>query len=183
MQEKTKIINNNYLNTHLVNEQINYPSVRVIDKAGKQLGIFSSKTALQLADREGLDLIVVSKKSNPPVCKILNYSKHKFAQEKKARKAKKKQQNVSLKEVKMRYKIEQHDYNVRLNQARRFLQSGNKVKATVTFRGREIQHLNLAISLLNKMANDLQKTAEVQQKPYRDGKSLIMFLTTKKSLL
>ena len=181
MQEKTRITNKNTNNTSIVNEQINYPNVRLIDQTGRQLGIFNPQEALQLAKNENLDLVLVNSKSTPPVCKILNYNKYKFVQEKRARKARKKQHNISIKEVKMRYKIEEHDYKVRINQALRFLESGNKVKATIVFRGREIQHLHLAISLLNKMANDLHKVAEVQQKPYRDGKNLIMFLSAKKN--
>lgn len=181
MQEKTKINDQNH--SSIINEQINYPNIRVIDPTGKQLGIFTSRTALQLAREKNLDLVLVNSKSTPPVCKILNYGKYKFSQEKKARKARKRQQSFSIKEVKMRYKIEEHDYRVRINQALRFLEAGNKVKATVIFRGREIQHSHLAVSLLNRMANDLQNAAEVQQKPYRDGKNLIMFLSAKKHIV
>nr|YP_009294094.1 translation initiation factor 3 [Hildenbrandia rubra]AOM67336.1 translation initiation factor 3 [Hildenbrandia rubra] len=184
MQEKTKITDRDNNNSSLIiNEEVNYPNVRVINQMGEQLGIFSSKIALQLARDDNLDLVLVNGKSDPPVCKILNYGKYKFTQEKKARKARKKQQSFSIKEVKMRYKIEEHDYKVRINQILRFLEAGNKVKTTVIFRGREIQHLHLAVSLLNKMANDLQNVAEVQQKPYRDGKNLIMFLSAKKHLI
>ena len=181
MQEKIKITNTRHDNFTIINDQINYPNVRVIDTTGKQLGIFSSNIAIQLAKDENLDLVLVNSKVSPPVCKITNYGKYKFAQEKRARKAKKKQQNTGLKEVKMRYKIEDHDYQVRVNQALRFLEAGHKVKATITFRGREVQHLNLAISLLNRMANDLKEIAEVQRKPYRDGRNLVMFLSTRKS--
>lgn len=181
MQEKTKINDQNH--SSIINEQINYPNIRVIDPTGKQLGIFTSRAALQLAKEKNLDLVLVNSKSTPPVCKILNYGKYKFSQEKKARKARKRQQSFSIKEVKMRYKIEEHDYRVRINQALRFLEAGNKVKATVIFRGREIQHSHLAVSLLNRMANDLQNAAEVQQKPYRDGKNLIMFLSAKKHIV
>ena len=182
MQEKTKITDQSNNNSLIVNEQVNYPTIRLIDSGGKQLGIFSPQIALQLAKEQEMDLVLVNSKSMPPVCKILNYGKYKFAQEKKARKARKKQQSLSIKEVKMRYKIEEHDYKVKLNQTLRFLEAGNKVKATVTFRGREIQHSHLAIFLLNRMAADLKNAADVQQKPYRDGKNLIMFLSAKKSL-
>nr|YP_009295355.1 translation initiation factor 3 [Dasya binghamiae]AOH77367.1 translation initiation factor 3 [Dasya binghamiae] len=123
---------------------------------------------------------MISDKSEPPVCRIIDYGKYKFSQEKKAKEAKKKQNNTSIKEVKMRYKIEEHDYKVRLNQALRFLKSGNKVKATVIFRGREIQHVNLAMELLNKMAKDLINMADIQQAPIRDGKNMIMILSPHK---
>lgn len=181
MQEKTKINHNNNRDFVFLNEKINYPSVRVISEKGKQLGILSISKALQLAQEEGLDLILVNSRSTPPVCRILDYGKYKFDQEKRARKARKKQHIVSVKEIKMRYKIETHDYNVRLNQVLRFLEAGNKVKATIIFRGREIQHLHLAMELLNKMSNDLKSIAEVQQKPSREGKNLSMLLVSKKS--
>lgn len=164
----------------IINEKIKYPKVRLIDTVGFQLGIVSSDEAFELALKEGLDLVMISNKSDPPVCRIVDYGKYKFAQEKKAKEAKKKQHNASLKEVKMRYKIEEHDYNVRVNQALRFLQAGDKVKATVIFRGREIQHANLAIELLNKMAQDLNTVADVQQSPSRDGKNMIMILSPHK---
>nr|YP_010618665.1 Translation initiation factor 3 [Rhodomelopsis africana]WAX02678.1 Translation initiation factor 3 [Rhodomelopsis africana] len=169
-----------YENESLVNESIKYPKVRLIDDMGKQLGICSSEEAISIAFNQGLDLVVISDKSNPPVCKIIDYGKYKFNQEKKAKEAKKKQHNASIKEVKMRYKIENHDYKVRLNQALKFLQSGDKVKTTITFRGREVQHINLAIELLNKMAQDLNEISTVQQIPTKDGKNITMILAPSK---
>nr|YP_009397201.1 translation initiation factor 3 [Thuretia quercifolia]ARW66387.1 translation initiation factor 3 [Thuretia quercifolia] len=169
-----------YKEEPIINERIKYPRVRLIDVLGTQLGIYSSEEALQLAIQKGLDLVMISDKSEPPVCRIIDYGKYKFAQEKKAKEAKKKQHNASIKEVKMRYKIEEHDYKVRLNQTLRFLQAGDKVKVTVIFRGREIQHLNLAMELLNKMAQDLINIANIQQSPSRDGKNMIMILSPQK---
>jgi len=164
-----------------INHNINNPEVRLISSDGSQLGIFSSKEALQLAEDEGLDLVMISQRSNPPVCRIIDYGKYKFIQEKKAKETRKKQHHVSLKEVKMRYKIEEHDYKVRINQACRFLEAGDKVKATVTFKGREIQHTNLALELLTKMARDLEQMAEIQQSPSKDGRQIIMILSPKKN--
>nr|ARW64943.1 translation initiation factor 3 [Polysiphonia sertularioides] len=164
----------------LVNESINYPQVRLIDFTGKQLCICSSREAINFASEKGLDLVVISDKSDPPVCKIVNYGKYKFDQEKKAKEAKKKQHNISLKEVKMRYKIESHDYKVRRNQALRFLETGDKVKATIVLKGREVQHTNLAIELLNKMAQDLEEISVVQQLPTKDGRNIIMILAPNK---
>nr|YP_009510610.1 translation initiation factor 3 [Gracilaria ferox]AXI96283.1 translation initiation factor 3 [Gracilaria ferox]UAD85767.1 translation initiation factor 3 [Gracilaria ferox] len=164
----------------LINAQIKYNQVRLIDVSGSQLGIYSSSEALNMAFNVGLDLVLISEKSNPPVCRIIDYGKYKFAQEKKAKEARKKQHNVTIKEVKMRYKIDVHDYNVRINQALRFLQAGDKVKANVIFRGREIQHTKLAIELLNKMAKDLSHIAEIQQPAAKDGKNMIMILSPKK---
>lgn len=164
----------------LINERIQFAEIRLIDVKGNQVGILSVSEALESAKQMGLDLVLISDKSTPPVCRIVDYGKYKFNQEKKAKEAKKKQHNASLKEVKMRYKIEEHDYKVRINQALRFLNSGDKVKATITFRGREIQHANLAIELLKKMAQDLADNAEIQQAPSRDGKNMVMILTPKK---
>ncbi len=163
-----------------INHHITSLQVRLISSSGSQLGIYSSEEALKLAKAEDLDLVMISNRSDPPVCKIIDYGKYKFSQEKKAKEARKKQHNASLKEVKMRYKIEQHDYKVRINQAYRFLEAGDKVKATITFKGREIQHADLAIGLLNKMAKDLGSSADIQQSPSKDGKHIIMILSPKK---
>lgn len=180
MLEKHKNFKKKNNDLPVINERIQFPEIRLIDAKGEQIGILSATEALQLAGNIGLDLVLVSDKSNPPVCRIVDYGKYKFNQEKKAKEAKKKQHNANLKEVKMRYKIEEHDYQVRLNQALRFLQANDKVKATITFRGREIQHINLAIELLQKMAKDLETAAEIQQLPSRDGKNMVMILTPKK---
>nr|YP_010952193.1 translation initiation factor 3 [Gloiopeltis furcata]WMP13862.1 translation initiation factor 3 [Gloiopeltis furcata] len=165
----------------IINEKIKYRKVRLINLSGDQLGVYSSSEALRIAIEEGLDLVIINNKSDPPVCRILDYGKYRFMQEKKAKEARKKQHSASLKEVKMRYKIEQHDYKVRINQAYRFIQAGDKVKATITFRGREIQHYGLAIELLKKMAKDLSNIAEIQQAPSKDGKHIIMILSPKKA--
>nr|WCH55498.1 translation initiation factor 3 [Hypnea pseudomusciformis] len=176
---KIKKRNNDY---PLINEEIKIRKIRLIDVAGKQMGIYTSVDALNLALEQNLDLVMISDKSTPPVCRILDYGKYKFIQEKKAKEARKKQHHVTLKEVKMRYKIEEHDYQVRINQALRFLQSGDKVKAIIIFRGREIQHVNLAIELLKKMAQDLKDLADIQQPPSKDGKQMIMILSPKKTI-
>ena len=164
-----------------INERIKYPKLRVVDADGSQLGVISREEALDISQDRELDLVLVSEKANPPVCRIMNYGKFKFEQEKKAKEAKKKSHQTEVKEVKMRYKIDQHDYEVRIGQATRFLKSGDKVKCTVIFRGREIQHTNLAESLLKRMANDLEQQAEVQQHPKREGRNMIMFLTPRKT--
>jgi translation initiation factor IF-3 len=164
----------------VINERIRFPKIRVIDSDGAQLGIMPPREALQLADEKKLDLVLVSDKADPPVCRIIDYGKFKFEQEKKAREAKKKQHTVDVKEVKMRYKIEQHDYNVRIRQAKGFLEDGDKVKATIMFRGREIQHSDMAEELLKRMATDLQEVAEVQQAPKKEGRNIMMLLAPKK---
>ncbi|MBE9076403.1 translation initiation factor IF-3 [Romeria aff. gracilis LEGE 07310] len=163
-----------------INHNIRVPQVRVIAADGEQLGIMSPKEAMELADERGLDLVMISDKAEPPVCRIIDYGKYKFEQEKKAREARKRQHNAELKEVKMRYKIDDHDYHVRVNHAERFLKSGDKVKATVMFRGREIQHTDLAEKLLQRMAKDLESVGEVQQLPKREGRNMILLLSPKK---
>jgi len=163
-----------------INERIRFPEIRVIDSDGSQLGIITPAEALRVAEEKELDLVLVSETASPPVCRIMDYGKYKFEQEKKAREAKKKQHTADIKEVKMRYKIDEHDYNVRVNQAQRFLKAGDKVKATITFRGREIQHSNLAEELLARMAKDLEDVAEVQQAPKKEGRNMMMMLSPKK---
>lgn len=179
MLEKSKNSKNGNNQTN-INHYIKSLQIRLIGSSGSQLGIYSSKEALRLAQAEGLDLVMISDRSNPPVCRIIDYGKYKFAQEKKAKEIRKKQHNANVKEVKMRYKIDKHDYKVRINQALRFLGAGDKVKATITFKGREIQHTDLAVELLNRMAEDLRALADIQQAPSKDGKQLIMILSPKK---
>ena len=163
-----------------INERIQFPKVRVIGADGEQLGIMSPREALEIAQERNEDLVLVSDKADPPVCRIQDYGKFKFEQEKKAREARKKQHTADVKEVKMRYKIEDHDYNVRLRNAKKFLKQGDKVKATITFRGREIQHTNMAEALLKRLAADLREDAEVQQAPKREGRNMMMLLSPKK---
>ncbi len=172
--------NNSNRDLTKTNEQIRFPKIRVIDNDGAQVGIITPREALVLAQEKNLDLVLISETADPPVCKIMDYGKYKYEQDKKLKEAKKKQHNADVKEVKMRYKIEEHDYNVRVKNAQRFLKSGDKVKATVSFRGREIQHADLAEELLRKMAADLEDYAEVQQYPKREGRNMMMLLSPKK---
>lgn len=171
----------NSKNKPTINYSIKNTKVRLIGSSGSQIGIISSKEAIELAKAEGLDLVMISNRSDPPVCRIIDYGKYKFYQDKKAKEAKKKQHNTTVKEVKMRYKIELHDYHVRVNQAKKFLNSGDKVKTTIVFKGREIQHTNLAFDLLHKMSGELSHIAEIQQAPLREGKYLTMILSPKKN--
>lgn len=168
-------------NLPAINNNIRFPEIRVIAADGEQLGIMTPREALGIAEERELDLVLVSDKANPPVCRIMDYGKYKFEQEKRAREARKKQHNAEVKEVKMRYKIDDHDYEVRVKHAKRFLKAGDKVKATVMFRGREIQHTDLAEKLLMQMAADLEDMAEIQQKPKREGRNMMMLLAPKKS--
>jgi len=164
-----------------INDNIRFPKIRLIDTEGGQLGIMNPRDALKMAQEKELDLVLVSDKADPPVCRIMDYGKFKYEQERKAREARKKQHTADVKEVKMRYKIDEHDYQVRVNQAKRFLKSGDKVKATIMFRGREIQHSNLARELLHRMAAELEEQAEVQQAPKQEGRTMMMLLSPKKT--
>jgi len=164
-----------------INNNIRFPRVRVIGTDGEQLGILDTRDANRMAEEQELDLVLVSETSDPPVCRIMDYGKFKFEQEKKARAIRKKQHTADIKEVKMRYKIDEHDYQVRVSQAKRFLNAGDKVKATINFRGREAQHVHLGQELLERMALDLTELAEIQQKPKKEGRNMIMFLSPKKS--
>lgn len=164
-----------------INERIRFPEIRVVDSDGTQLGIITPQEAMAIANERELDLVLVSDKATPPVCRIMDHGKYKFEQEKRAREARKKQHSAEVKEVKMRYKIEEHDYNVRLNNAKKFLKAGDKVKATITFRGREIQHSDLARVLLQRLADDLGELAEIHQSPKREGRNMMMLISPKKA--
>lgn len=162
-----------------INERIRFPEIRVIDPEGNQLGIMTPQEALQIAEEKGLDLVLLTDKANPPVCRIIDYGKYKYEKQKEEREAEKNQHKAEVKELKMRYTIEEHDYQVRINQAERFLKAGDKVKATITFKGRENQHSDLGENLLKKMAMDLQDLAEVQQAPKKEGRRMMMLLSPK----
>ncbi|MDX2270670.1 MAG: translation initiation factor IF-3 [Cyanobacteriota bacterium] len=163
-----------------INERIRFPKIRLIDTDGKQLGIMSPRDALRLAEEKELDLVLLSDKADPPVCRIMDYGKYKFEKEKKEREARKKQHTAEVKEVKMGYKIGDHDYQVRLRSAQSFIADGDKVKATVMLRGREIQHTDLAEDLLLRLAKDLESVAELQQSPKKEGRNMTMILSPKK---
>nr|YP_009122115.1 translation initiation factor IF-3 [Choreocolax polysiphoniae]AJH65873.1 translation initiation factor IF-3 [Choreocolax polysiphoniae] len=169
-------------NKSILNQLIKYSKIRLINLKGQQIGIYSSNEAFKIAINQKLDLIIVNDKLDPPVCKIIDYGKYKFTKKKKNKKIKKIQHNIEVKEVKMRYKIDNHDYKVKLSQILRFLQYGDKVKVTIILKGREIQHFHLAFKLLEKIIKDLNKTSIVQQKPIEDGKNIIMILSPHKKI-
>ncbi|MEW5818960.1 MAG: translation initiation factor IF-3 [Cyanobacteriota bacterium] len=160
----------------LINERITAKELRVITDDGENLGIIKTSEARRLAYERGLDLVLISPDQNPPVAKILDYGKFKFESDKRAREARKKQHTVEIKEIKMRYKIDVHDYNVRIKNASKFLKSGNKVKVVIMLRGREAQHTNLAFELLNKFFEDLKDLCIIDKKPSSEGKNVTMIL-------
>ncbi len=166
---------------HRVNDQIRLPEVRVVDEEGNQLGVMKTKDALEMAQQKELDLVEIVPQSKPPVCKIIDYGKFKYTQKKKLQESKKKQKTITVKEIKMRPKIEEHDYNFKLNHIKTFLEGGDKVKVTVTFRGREITHLSYGESIMEQLKADLEDLAVIEKAPKLEGKNMIMVLAPNKS--
>lgn len=165
-----------------MNERIRAAEVLVIDPDGNKLGVMKLKDALDLAQNEyGLDLVEVAPNAKPPVCRIMNYGRWKYEQEQKLKKAKKHQQSVVIKEIKIRPKIGEHDLEVKLKHAREFLEAGHKVKVTLRFRGREIVHQDLAVQLLNKVAERLNEVGNVDASPKMEGKFMVMMISPRKS--
>ena len=161
----------------LLNERIRDREVRLIDEEGTQMGIMLTREALSTARERGLDLFLVQPDASPPVARIMDYGRFKFEQEKRAREAKKKHHNVDVKEIKMRYKIEDHDYQVKLRSAQKFLQDGDKIKVLIMLRGREVQHKGLAIELMARFLKELDDLAIVDREAKLEGKSVIMILS------
>ena len=158
------------------NERIRASQVQVISSDGKNLGTLSTQEAISIAKQEGLDLIEISSNANPPVCKIIDIGKYKYDQQKKAHKAKKKQKIMNLKEIKLRPVTEIHDYNFKIKNAQKFLSKGDKVKFTVQFKGREMQHTHLGNELMNRIISDTAKLGKVEVQPKFEGKQIIMIV-------
>jgi len=158
------------------NERIRAPHVQVISSDGKNLGTLSTQEAINIARQEGLDLIEISPNANPPVCKIIDIGKYKYDLQKKANKAKKKQKIMNLKEIKLRPVTEIHDYNFKIKNAQRFLTKGDKVKFTVMFKGREMQHTHLGHKLMDRIITDTNKLGKVEVEPKFEGKQIIMII-------
>ena len=158
------------------NNRINSPEVQVISSNGENLGIINTNKAISMAKEEGLDLIEIAPNAKPPVCKIIDMGKYKYDAQKKANKAKKKQKIVLLKEIKLRPVTETHDYNFKLKNAQKFLSKGDKVKFTIRFKGRELQHSNLGHDLMNKIKEDIKLVGKIEMDPKFDGKQMIMVI-------
>jgi len=158
------------------NNRINSPEVQVIGSTGENLGIINTNKAISMAKEEGLDLIEIAPNAKPPVCKIIDIGKYKYDAQKKANKAKKKQKKIELKEIKLRPVTETHDYNFKLKNAQKFLSKGDKVKFTIRFKGRELQHSNLGHDLMNKIQEDIKLVGKVEMNPKFDGKQMIMVI-------
>ena len=159
-----------------VNERIRALDVQVIGSDGNNLGVLTLKKAIEIAKDESLDLIEISPNTNPPVCKIMDIGKYKYDLQKKASLAKKKQKVVSLKELKMRPGTEIHDYNFKLKNAKKFLVKGDKVKFTVKFKGREMQHIQLGKDLMNRIIEDTKEVGKIETHPKFEGRQMIMVI-------
>ena len=163
-----------------LNDDIRYDQVRLIGADGKQLGVMSSRDALEMAYEEGLDLVEVSGDANPPVCRIMNYDKFRYEQSKKQAEARKRQTVVEVKEVKFRPKTEEHDLNFKIKNIKKFLANKNKVKITLRFRGREIVYAqSQGVEVLNKIAEALEEDGSIIQPPTMEGRQMVMFVAPK----
>jgi len=158
------------------NNRINSPEVQVINSSGENLGILNTNEAIAMAKEEGLDLIEISPNAKPPVCKIIDMGKYKYDAQKKANVAKKKQKKVELKEIKMRPVTESHDYEFKVKNAKKFIAKGDKVKFTIRFKGRELQHSHLGRELMDKIKADMNEVGKVELHPKFDGKQMIMVI-------
>lgn len=174
--------NRNNKNQAIMNERIRSREVRLIDQDGQNHGIIQTSKALQMAYDVNLDLVLINPNQEPPVAKILNYGKYKYEQEKRAKEAKKKQHTVDVKEIKIRYKIDTHDYQVRIRSIEKFIAQGNKVKIVVMLRGREMQHSNLAFDLANKFVKDMEDMPVViEKKPQLEGRNVTLYVAPQSS--
>ena len=159
-----------------VNENIRAREVRFIDSNGDQLGVKSRNEALDIAATRNLDLVLVAPNAKPPVCRIMDYGKYRFEQQKKEKEARKKQKVINVKEIRLSPGIEEHDFNTKLRNARKFLEKGDKVKVSIRFRGRAITHKDLGRKVLEQMAEECKDLSTVEQKPKMEGRSMFLML-------
>ena len=162
-----------------INEQIRDREVRVIDSDGSQLGIMPSKKAMELAEQKNLDLVKIAPQAAPPVCKIIDYGKYRFEQSKREKEQRKNQRVVEIKEVRLSLNIDTHDFETKKNHALRFIAEGNKVKASIRFRGREMGHPELGQEIMKRFAEAMEEAANVERQPKLEGRTMLMFLAPK----
>ena len=162
-----------------INWDIRAPEVRVIDADGKQVGILPLKEAMKIAEEKGLDLVEVAPNSQPPVCRVMNYGKYKYQQNKRIQEARKHQTVIHVKEVKVRPRTEEHDFQTKLRHVKRFLDEGNKVKISILFRGREIAHPEFGKEMLNRFVEGLKDLMVIEQAPRLEGRNMVMILSPK----
>lgn len=163
-----------------INEQIRDKEIRLIGENGEQLGIMSPRDAMKMAEEAGLDLVKIAPTAKPPVCKIVDYGKYKYEQVRREKEAKKKQHVIEVKEIRLSPNIDTNDLNTKVNNARKFLTKGDKVKITLRFRGREMAHMNQSKHILDDFAQALSDIAVIEKAPKVEGRSMTMFLTEKR---
>lgn len=159
-----------------VNDKIRSPEIRLIGAEGENVGVVSPERAMDMAEAAGLDLVEISPNANPPVCKIMDYGKFKYEQQKRESEARKKQKVIEVKEVKFRPNTDTHDYDVKMRNVFKFLENGDKVKVTLRFRGREMAHQDLGRELLNRVAADVKDIGKVENMPKMEGRQMIMII-------
>ena len=163
-----------------VNDEITAEQVRVIDAEGKQLGVMTVKQALATAQEQGTDLVEVAPNADPPVCRLMDFGKFLYETQKRERDARKSQTKVEIKEIRLRPKIDEHDIDYRLKQARTFLDRGAKVRVRLRFRGREVTHPEVALELMRRFASELEDVSVIEKRPMKDGMTMLMVLTPNK---
>ncbi len=166
-----------------INERIRVPEVRLIDDEGKQIGVMKTADALAFAQERELDLVEVAPEARPPVCRVLDYSRYKYEQAQKQKQARKHQQQITIREIKFRPKIAQHDYDTKKNHVERFLRHKDKVKVTIMFRGREVTHPERGIAILDRLAQELAEYGVIEQHPTQEGRNMTMMLAPSKAVL
>ena len=166
---------------HQLNEEITDKEIRLIGENGEQLGIVSGEEALRTAEEQGLDLVKISPQATPPVCKLMNYGKYKFEQSKREKEAKKNQRVIEIKEVRLSLNIDTHDFETKANQAIKFLKSGNRVKVSIRFRGREMAHPENGLVTMSKFAEAVSEYGTVEKPAKLEGRSMLMFIAAKSS--
>ena len=159
-----------------VNTEIGVPRVRLVDERGNMLGVVPRNEALTMAANAGLDLVEVAPNADPPVCKILDYGKFKYEEQKKKNEARKKQKIIEVKEIKLRPSIDDHDYEVKMRAMNKFIEEGDKVKVTMRFRGRELAHQDIGMNVLIRVRDDLDAIAKVEQMPRMEGRQMVMVI-------
>ncbi len=162
---------------HRINDMIDVRKVRLVGADGEMVGVVSIHAALEAADEAGLDLVEVSPNADPPVCKLLDYGRFKYEAQKKKNEARKKQKVIEVKEIKLRPGIEDHDYFIKMKAARKFLENGDKVKVTMRFRGRELAHQDIGARVLDKVRDELDEAAKVEQMPKMEGRQMVMVVS------
>ncbi|MBQ1334980.1 MAG: translation initiation factor IF-3 [Clostridia bacterium] len=163
----------------MINDEITDKEIRLIDADGSQLGIMDIKKAMDITEEKNLDLVKIAPQANPPVCRIMDYGKYRFELSKKEKEQRKNQKVTEVKEIRLSLMIDVHDFNTKVKHALKFIQNGDKVKVSVRFRGREMQHQSQGVELLNRFAEAMSEVASVDKKPKLEGRSMVMFLTAK----